>query len=82
MFSVAHLYQGRRGLISTFVLGLIFAASRLWVGNLVPAVAGHLAVDMMAGYLGPRYLKKNTQDQVSGEPGVAAEDSESSARKV
>ena len=82
MFSIAHLYQGRRGLISTFVLGLIFAATRLWVGNLVPAVAGHLAVDLMAGYLGPRYLRKNTQDQASGEQGVAAEVSESSARKA
>lgn len=82
MFSVAHLYQGRRGLISTFVLGLIFAATRFWVGNLVPAVAGHLAVDLMAGYLGPRYLRKNSQGDQSRELSIAADASESAGRKA
>lgn len=67
MFSLAHAYQGRKGLASTFVLGLIFSASRLFVGNLVPAVAAHLAVDLLAGYLGPRYLRKATVTGMAGE---------------
>ncbi len=58
LFSLAHIYQGRRGLIATFLLGLLLAASRIWTGNLVPAIAGHLLVDLMAGYLAPRYLNK------------------------
>lgn len=70
LFSLAHLYQGRRGLIATFVLGLIFAATRFWVGNLVPAVAGHLAVDLLAGLLGPRYLRKISEDKSSEGSGV------------
>jgi len=56
LFAVAHIYQGKRGLIITFVLGLLLAASRIWAGNLLPAIAGHLLVDLMAGYLAPRYL--------------------------
>lgn len=70
LFSLAHLYQGRRGLITTFVLGLIFAVSRLWVGNLVPAVAGHLAVDFLAGFLGPRYLRKIAPSKPPEEEGA------------
>jgi len=57
-FSLAHLYQGRRGLITTFLLGLLLAGSRIWAGNLVPAIAGHLLVDLMAGYLAPKYLNR------------------------
>jgi membrane protease YdiL (CAAX protease family) len=58
LFALAHLYQGKRGVIVTFVLGLLLAASRIWTGNLIPAIAGHLLVDLMAGYLAPRYLNK------------------------
>jgi membrane protease YdiL (CAAX protease family) len=48
LFSLAHFYQGPRGLITTFVLGLIFAGCRLWVGNLVPVIAAHLARQIAA----------------------------------
>jgi membrane protease YdiL (CAAX protease family) len=58
LFAFAHFYQGRRGVIVTFALGLVLAASRIWTGNLVPAITGHLLVDLMAGYLAPRYLNK------------------------
>jgi hypothetical protein len=50
---------------------LIFAASRLWVGNLVPAVVGHLAVDLLAGTLGPRYLRKTSEDESPERQGAA-----------
>jgi uncharacterized protein len=58
LFSFAHIYQGKRGLITTFLLGILLAASRIWAGSVVPAIAGHLLVDLMAGYLAPRYLSK------------------------
>jgi uncharacterized protein len=57
-FSVAHLYQGRRGLISTFVVGILFSAARAWTGSLVPAVAAHFAIDFVAGYAFPNRLRE------------------------
>lgn len=55
-FALAHLYQGRRGLASTFVVGLIFAAARLGTASLAPTVFAHLVVDLVAGLAGPRLL--------------------------
>ena len=56
IFGLAHLYQGRAGFVSTMVLGLLFGASRAALGSLVPAVAWHTGVDLVAGIAGPRYL--------------------------
>ncbi len=53
LFAVGHLYQGRRGIISTFLLGLILAAARAWTGSLVPGFAAHFAVDLIAGLVVP-----------------------------
>lgn len=44
-FASAHLYQGRKGLITTFAVGLIFSAARIWTGSLIPSVIIHFAVD-------------------------------------
>lgn len=44
-FSSAHLYQGRKGLITTFAVGLIFSAARIWTGSLLPSAVIHFAVD-------------------------------------
>jgi len=49
LFSLAHLYQGRRGIITTFVVGMIFASVRIWTGSLIPAVAAHVGIDLVAG---------------------------------
>ena len=56
-FAMAHLYQGRRGLITTFIVGLLFSAVRVWSGNIVPAMAGHIGVDLVAGLCAPRLLR-------------------------
>ena len=48
-FSSAHLYQGRKGLITTFAVGLIFSAARIWTGSLFPSIVIHFAVDFSAG---------------------------------
>lgn len=55
-FAVAHLYQGRRGIITTFVVGAIFATVRVWSGSLLPAIVAHAAVDLVAGVYIPRLL--------------------------
>jgi membrane protease YdiL (CAAX protease family) len=50
-FALAHLYQGRRGLITTFVVGLIFVSTRIWTGSLIPAMTAHAAMDLAIGIL-------------------------------
>jgi uncharacterized protein len=56
IFGLAHLYQGRAGLVSTMVLGVLFGVSRALVGSLFPAMVWHTGVDLVAGVAGPRYL--------------------------
>ena len=56
-FALAHLYQGHRGIITTFVVGILFSIVRTWSGNLVPAVVGHIGVDLVAGLYAPRMLR-------------------------
>jgi membrane protease YdiL (CAAX protease family) len=60
LFSFGHLYQGKRGMVSALILGVILGASRAWAGNLVPAITLHLMVDLMVGLLVPLYLKRKT----------------------
>jgi membrane protease YdiL (CAAX protease family) len=61
-FAVAHLYQGRRGLVTTFVVGMCFAGVRIWAGNLAPAMMGHAGVDVLAGLYARRILRGNADD--------------------
>jgi uncharacterized protein len=62
LFSVAHLYQGRRGLISTFIVGLLFSAIRLWTGSLVAPMVAHFVADLTAGFLAPSRLAAREVD--------------------
>ncbi len=57
-FSLAHLYQGKRGLITTFIVGMIFISIRIWTGSLIPAIAAHIAIDLVAGILVGRSLRR------------------------
>jgi membrane protease YdiL (CAAX protease family) len=54
LFAMGHAYQGRRGAVSTFVLGLLLAWSRSWSDSLLPPILAHLAVDATAGLAGRR----------------------------
>ena len=56
LFAVAHLYQGHRGLRSTFVVGLMFAGTRTLTGSLAPSIVAHLVADLIAGLGAPRLL--------------------------
>ena len=58
LFSLAHLYQGRRGLMSTFAAGLLFSAVRAWSGSLAPTIAAHFVADLSIGLLAPRYIQE------------------------
>lgn len=55
-FAVAHMYQGRRGLVTTFVVGLLFSAARIWSGSLLPPIVMHFAADFTAGAAASRML--------------------------
>jgi membrane protease YdiL (CAAX protease family) len=57
-FSLAHLYQGKRGLITTFVVGLILIAFRIWTGSLIPAITAHIGIDLIAGIFASRILQR------------------------
>ncbi|HYB61472.1 MAG TPA: CPBP family intramembrane glutamic endopeptidase [Methylomirabilota bacterium] len=59
LFALAHSYQGRAGLLNTFVLGLLFAVCRVWTMSLWPAMLAHLVVDLIAGLLIPRAVRVN-----------------------
>lgn len=56
LFGLAHLYQGRGGLVSTMVVGIVLGIGRVAYGSLVPVIFWHAAVDVVAGVVGPRYL--------------------------
>lgn len=58
LFALAHLYQGPRGLFSTFLVGLLFAGIRAWTGSLVPAVLAHFVADSTAGVLAPAGIRR------------------------
>jgi membrane protease YdiL (CAAX protease family) len=62
LFGLAHAYQGRGGMIGTGLLGLVFAVSRLFFSSLVPVMAWHAAVDVIAGIAGPRFLLLEQSD--------------------
>jgi membrane protease YdiL (CAAX protease family) len=61
---VAHVYQGRRGVITTFVVGLIFAFTRIWTGSLIPAIAAHIGMDLTIGIYASQLLRKTEQNAI------------------
>jgi len=56
LFAVAHLYQGRHGLIATFIVGVLFASVRSWTGSLIAPMVAHFTADLAAGFLAPSRL--------------------------
>jgi membrane protease YdiL (CAAX protease family) len=48
-FAVGHLYQGKRGMITTFVVVIIFSIVRIWSVSLIPSIAAHAGIDLFAG---------------------------------
>jgi membrane protease YdiL (CAAX protease family) len=58
LFGLAHAYQGRGGIVSTGIFGVVLAIGRLWLGSLVPVMMWHAGLDLAAGIAAPRYLLK------------------------
>ena len=48
-FGLAHAYQGRAGIISTGIVGLLFSVPVLLANSLIPAQVIHAGLDLMNG---------------------------------
>jgi uncharacterized protein len=59
-FALAHLYQGRRGLLTTVVVGVVFSMVRSWTGGLLPTSVAHFVADFCVGMLAPRKIREAT----------------------
>jgi membrane protease YdiL (CAAX protease family) len=57
LFGIAHIYQGRRGVTTTLVVGVIFSLVRAWTGSLMPAVISHFIADFAIGFIAPNRLR-------------------------
>lgn len=58
-FALAHVYQGRRGILMTFLVGLVFSGVRIWTASLLPCILIHFAVDLSAGVASYRLLPES-----------------------
>jgi len=56
LFGLAHAYQGRGGIVSTGIFGILLALGRLGFGSLVPVMMWHAGLDLAAGIAAPKYL--------------------------
>jgi uncharacterized protein len=57
LFAVAHAYQGKKGVIATFIVGALFSTVRSWTGSLLPPILAHFLADFTAGMLAPSRLR-------------------------
>lgn len=56
-FALAHLYQGRRGLYTTMIVGITFSVIRAWTSSLLPTFLAHFVADFAVGILAPIQLR-------------------------
>ena len=67
LFGLAHAYQGRAGIVSTGVFGVVLALGRLGFGSLVPVMMWHAGLDLAAGIAAPKYLLSEQVTESAGE---------------
>ena len=60
LFAWGHLYQGRAGVVSTLILGIVFGITKIAYDTLAVVVCWHIAVDVVAGAAGYRFLVRPT----------------------
>ena len=73
LFGLAHSYQGRGGMVMTFLVGLALGASRLAYNSVVPAIFWHGAIDIVAGVAGRRYLRRKAAEVQADSPPASSE---------
>lgn len=57
LFALAHVYQGKNGMVATFIVGNLFSTVRSSTGSLFPTILAHFLADFMAGMLAPSRLR-------------------------
>lgn len=67
MFGLAHLYQGRGGLVGTLLIGTVLGIVKIAYDSLVPVIFWHSALDIVAGVAGSRYLTVPSTDGLEEE---------------
>jgi uncharacterized protein len=65
LFGLAHLYQGRSGLVGTLLIGAVFGVARIAYDSLIPVTIWHSTLDVVAGLAGGRYLSRRNADPSS-----------------
>jgi membrane protease YdiL (CAAX protease family) len=80
-FALAHFYQGTRGLLSTFAVGLLFATVRSWTGSLIPPISAHFVADLTVGFLAPIRLRGKVTESSLVTSSVRPDDSDSTGEK-
>lgn len=61
-FGVLHAYQGPVGVLRTAAVGFLFAAGVLLSGSLLPAIAAHALIDLIAGLgIGPFLIRREAE---------------------
>lgn len=56
-FALAHLYQGRRGFVTTSIVGILFSGVRVLANSLFPTSVAHFIADFCVGMLAPAKLR-------------------------
>ena len=69
LFGLAHAYQGRAGIVSTGLFGVVLAIARLGFGTLVPVMMWHAGLDLAAGIAAPKYLLRGVPSESAAEAG-------------
>lgn len=62
IFAITHIGSGKKNLISSFILGLLFSAIYYFTDNIWMAIILHISIDINAGILGYRISKVVTYD--------------------
>lgn len=58
LFGIAHAYQGKQGVVGTFIIGLVLCAGRIWTGSLLPSIIAHFLFDLSAGLVVAKWVRK------------------------
>jgi uncharacterized protein len=59
-FALAHVYQGRKGLTTTLIVGTLFSIVRAWTSSLFPTTVAHFIADFSIGMLAHAKLRGAT----------------------
>jgi membrane protease YdiL (CAAX protease family) len=67
-FGLAHVYQGRMGVVGTSITGALYAAVFLLTGSVVPCMIGHFVQDIFGGLALSRRMRDETHVETTVGP--------------